>query len=108
MGFISANSIYRMFGQYGVSGYLRSVIINKYKGGVEFNIHLVSYISVWYGILAFIPPYVRVVADFVSVRPFTDLIWDKRQRSQIFSFLCFKDAPSAAGAFLKGLLVKLL
>ena len=72
--------------------YLCSVIIDKYKMAVKFDIHLVSDIPVWNGILTFVPPYMRVAADFMLIRPFTDFIGNKRQGSQVWFFFRFKDA----------------
>ena len=81
--------------------YLCPVMIDKYKMAVEFDIHFVSDISAWNGILAFVPPYMGVTADFMAVRPFADFIRDRRKRSQIRFFFRFKDAPAAAGTFLE-------
>lgn len=67
---------------------------------VKFDIHLASNISVWNGILTFVPPYMGVAADFMPIGPFTDFIGDKRQDSQGWSFFRFKDAPAAAVAIL--------
>ena len=68
---------------------------------VKFDIHPASYISAWNGILSFVPPYMGVAADFMPVRPFTDFIGDKRQGSQVWFFLRFKDAPAAARTLLE-------
>jgi hypothetical protein len=95
-----------MSGKYLMSSYLCSVIIDKYKMAVKFDIHLAADISVWNGVLAFVPPYMGVAANFMPIRPFTDFIGDKRQGSQIWLFFHFKDAPAAAGAFLERLVIE--
>ena len=86
--------------------YLCSVIIDKYKIAVKFDIHLAADISVWNRILAFVPPYMGVAASFMPIRPFTDFIGDKQQGSQVWFFFRFKDAPAAAGALLERLVIE--
>lgn len=95
-----------MFGKYRMLCCLCSVIIDKYKMAVKFDIHLVSDIPVWNGILTFVPPYMRVAADFMPIRPFTDFIGNKRQGSQVWFFFRFKDAPAASGALLERLVIE--
>ena len=50
-----------------MSCYFVSVIINKHKVIVIFNIHLTAYISAGNRILALVPPYMRVAADLMVI-----------------------------------------
>ena len=90
-----------MLWKYLMPCYLSPVMIDKYKTAVEFDINFVSYISAWNGILAFVPPYMGVAADFMPIRPFTDFIRDNRQGSQLRFFFRFEDAPAAARTLLE-------
>ena len=95
-----------MSGKYLMPSYLCSVIIDKYKMAVKFDIHLVPDIPVWNGILAFVPPYMGVAAGFMPIRPSTGFIGDKRQGSQVWFSFRFKDAPAASGALLGRLVIE--
>lgn len=100
---LGPHAVCHMHGKYLMPCYLCSVIIDKYKMAIKFYIHLASDIPAWNRVLAFVPPYMGVIADFMPIRPFTDFIRDKRQGSQIWFFFHFKDVAAAAGAFGEGL-----
>ena len=105
MGLPCPHTVCHMFGKYRVLCYPCSVIIDKYKMAVKFDIHLVPDIPVWNGILAFVPPYMGVAAGFMPIRPSTGFIGDKRQGSQVWFSFRFKDAPAASGALLGRLVI---
>jgi hypothetical protein len=95
-----------MFGKYRMLCCLCSVIIDKYKTAVKFDIHLVSCMPVWNGIPAFVPPYMGAAAGFMPIRPSTGFTGNKRQGSQAWFFFRFKDAPAASGALLERLVIE--
>ena len=69
MGLFCPHTVCHMFGKYRMLCYLCSVIIDKYKMAVKFDIHLVSDIPVWNGILTFVPPYLLTFVFLNIKRP---------------------------------------
>ncbi len=77
MGFICPDTVYYALGKDFMSCNFASVIIDKDKAGVVFDINLTANISsAGNRVLTLVKAYMGVLAHLMSVRPFTHLVRD--------------------------------
>jgi hypothetical protein len=76
MRFICPDTVYYAIGKDFMSCNFASVIIDKDKAGVVFDINLTANISAGNRVLTLVKAYMGVLAHLMSVRPFTHLVRD--------------------------------